>query len=254
MRHWQAEEKNFSQSKIWPGFTCTFCITAFAKENKNIKSKLHSQARTCCGYNLINFLLSSRVFSFSSLSCRASLSRPFFCWDPYLKQTNKQTNKTERVKEQKKKEKLKVSWHVFLLHWERPHMFQEDPICLKKWPIGSPYVALPEAFSSPYVEKAPYVANRIPICDPYVPHMWPIGFDCSSERRNMSKRETLFRRIEVFNELPQTETVFAERKKKGRSLNLEKIFIVVPRLSDDLLKLKKTVLQNIISAVVGVFS
>ena len=29
-----------------------------------------------------------------------------------------------------------------------------------------------------------YVANRVPICGPYVPHMWPIGFDCSSVNRS----------------------------------------------------------------------
>ena len=33
-----------------------------------------------------------------------------------------------------------------------------------------PYVVLPEGFSSPYVEKAPSVANQVP----YVTHMQPI--------------------------------------------------------------------------------
>ena len=60
-------------------------------------------------------------------------------------------------------------------------MFEKSPICLKKWPIGSPYVGLPEAFLPHMLKKAPYVANRVPICGPYVPHMFPIGFDCSSD-------------------------------------------------------------------------
>ena len=58
-------------------------------------------------------------------------------------------------------------------------MFQKSPICLKKRPICCPYVVLSEGFSSPYVEKAPYVANQVPICGPYAAHMWPICFGCS---------------------------------------------------------------------------
>ena len=92
------------------------------------------------------------------------------------------------VKEQKK---TKKSWKgllacIFVALTEAPyvsggpHMFEKSPICLKKWPIGSPYVGLPEAFLPHMLKKAPYVANRVPICGPYVPHMWPIGFDCSS--------------------------------------------------------------------------
>ena len=60
-------------------------------------------------------------------------------------------------------------------------MFQKNPICLKKRPICCPYVVLSEGFSSPYVEKAPYVAKQVPICGPYAAHMWPICFGCSSE-------------------------------------------------------------------------
>ena len=59
-------------------------------------------------------------------------------------------------------------------------MFQKNPICLKNRPICCPYVVLSERFSSPYVEKAPYVANQVPICGPYAAHMWPICFGCSS--------------------------------------------------------------------------
>ena len=59
-------------------------------------------------------------------------------------------------------------------------MFQKNPICLKKRPICCPYVVLSEGFSSPYVEKAPYVAKQVPICGPYAAHMWPICFGCSS--------------------------------------------------------------------------
>ena len=64
---------------------------------------------------------------------------------------------------------------------ERTYMFQKNPICLKKRPICCPYVVLSEEFSSPYVEKAPYVANQVPICGPYAAHMWPICFGCSSD-------------------------------------------------------------------------
>ena len=96
------------------------------------------------------------------------------------------------VKEQKKnKEKLKgLLACIFVALREAPyvsggpHMFEKSPICLKKWPIGSPYVGLPEAFLPHMLKKAPYVANRVPICGPYVPHMWPIGFDCSSEKKS----------------------------------------------------------------------
>ena len=63
---------------------------------------------------------------------------------------------------------------------ERTYMFQKNPICLKKRPICCPYVVLSEGFSSLYVEKAPYVANQVPICGPYAAHMWPICFGCSS--------------------------------------------------------------------------
>ena len=63
-------------------------------------------------------------------------------------------------------------------------MFQKNPICLKKRPICCPYVVLSEGFSSPYVEKAPYVANQVSICGPYAAHMWPICFGCSSAARH----------------------------------------------------------------------
>ena len=105
------KRKTFHNLKSDQGLLVPFCITAFVKENKNIKSKLHSQARTCCGslwrwhYDLINFLLSSRVFSFSSLSRRTSLSRPFFCWDPYLKQTNKTNKQNKQTKQTNKQNK-----------------------------------------------------------------------------------------------------------------------------------------------------
>ena len=56
-------------------------------------------------------------------------------------------------------------------------MFEKNPICLKK----GPFVVLSEGLSSPYVEKAPYVANQVPICDPYAAHMWPICFSSSSD-------------------------------------------------------------------------
>ena len=65
---------------------------------------------------------------------------------------------------------------------ERTYMFQKNPICLKKRPICCPYVVLSEGFSSPYVEKAPYVANQVPMCGPYAAHMWPICFGCSSAK------------------------------------------------------------------------
>ena len=47
--------------------------------------------------------------------------------------------------------------------WKWPHMFEKGPMCC-------PYVVLSEAFT------APYTANRIP----YVAHMRPICFGCSS--------------------------------------------------------------------------
>ena len=62
---------------------------------------------------------------------------------------------------------------------ERTYMFQKNPICLKKRPICCPYVVLSEGFSSPYVEKAPYVAKQVPICGPYAAHIRPICFGCS---------------------------------------------------------------------------
>ena len=70
---------------------------------------------------------------------------------------------------------------------ERTYMFQRNPICLKKRPICGPYVVLSEGFSSPYVEKAPYVANQVPICGPYAAHMWPICFGCSSAQKNAAQ-------------------------------------------------------------------
>ena len=64
-------------------------------------------------------------------------------------------------------------------------MFQKNPICLKKRPICCPYVALSEGFSSPYVEKAPYVANQVPICGPYAAHMRPLSSYRLSETKEI---------------------------------------------------------------------
>ena len=65
---------------------------------------------------------------------------------------------------------------------KEPHMFEKEPHMFEKRPICCPYVVLSEGFSSPYVEKAPYVANQVPICGPYAAHMWPICFGCSSDQ------------------------------------------------------------------------
>ena len=73
---------------------------------------------------------------------------------------------------------------------ERTYRFQKNPICLKKRPICCPYVVLSEGFSSPYVEKAPYVANQVPICGPYAAHMWPICFGCSSDTNTHARTHT----------------------------------------------------------------
>ena len=53
----------------------------------------------------------------------------------------------------------------------------------------------------------------------------------------MSKRGISLRQTYLFNELRQTETVFAERKKKGRSTKLASNFLIfVPGLSYGLSK------------------
>ena len=53
-----------------------------------------------------------------------------------------------------------------LVYFERKDLYvSKEPHMLDK---KSPYVVLSEGFSSPYVEKAPYVANQLPICGPYV--------------------------------------------------------------------------------------
>ena len=68
---------------------------------------------------------------------------------------------------------------------ERPLMFQKGPICFRKdlyvskephmfeketrmLPICCALKHNSEGFSSPYVEKAPYVEKQVPICGPYV--------------------------------------------------------------------------------------